>query len=279
MSILQHWQEQRDSLRNAITDRMNTADVIYQVRHALLQTEQNALAEMDDDLLRQQAGVLMSCLKGSLGLLEAHTAGQVWVAQKSEISKTNGRSLWRSAAIALALLAVYCGLNAEWVAMALAIAGLGLGLFALLQERRTASAILPKDEVRASVSVDIDRMLSVLDGQLRAMDRYLSDFSYLNDQARGGADNADAITLSRAAELMEALYDCDETERAPAEEAARRLLEKLGLQAVDYCEEHSRLFNALPSKSVTRTLSPAIVSIKDQQLLRRGTAAVRISAA
>ena len=31
-----------------------------QQRHALLQTEQNALAEMTDDVLRQQAGVLMS---------------------------------------------------------------------------------------------------------------------------------------------------------------------------------------------------------------------------
>lgn len=279
MSILQTWQEQRETLRNAITDRMSTADVLYQVRHALLQTEQNALAGMDDDLLRQQAGVLMSCLKGSLGLLEAHTAGQVWVAQKSEKPTANDRSLWRCAAAALALLAVYCGLNAEWVAMALAIAGLGLGFLALMKERRTVSAILPKDEVRASVSVDIDRMLSVLDGQLRAMDRYLSDFSYLNDQARGSAEGADPLTLSRAAELMEALYDCDEEGRAPAEEAARQLLSRLGLQTLDYSEESSRLFNTLPSKNLTRTLSPAIVSVEDQKLLRRGTAAVRIDAA
>ena len=279
MSILQHWDEQKAALRSALNERMSAADTVRYVRHTLLQVEQNALAEMDDDLLRQQASVLMGSLKGSVGLLEAHGTAQVWVAQKSQNTKTENHSLWRSAAAALALLAVYCGLSGEWIALILCCAGFGLGFFALLQERKNASSLLPRDEVQASVTVDIDRLFAILDGQLRAMDRYLSDFSYLNDQARGGADNADSITLSRAADLMEALYDCDEAERAPAEEAARRLLEKLGLQALDYCEEHSRLFNALPSKSTTRTLSPAIVSVKEQQLLRRGTAAVRIDAA
>ena len=279
MSIVEIWQEQRESLRSAITDRMSTSEVLYQVRHALLQTEQNALADLDDDVLRQQAGVLMSCLKGSLGLLEAHTAGKIWVAQKSEKSASPADSMWRFAACVLALLAVYCGLNAEWIAMALAAAGLILGAAALIRERKNASAILPKDEVQATVSIDVDRMLNVLDSQMRSMDRYLTDFAYLNDQARGNADSADSMTLSRAVDLIEALYDCDEEGRAPAEEAARQLLSRLGLQALDYSEENSRLFNTLPSKNITRALSPAIVSAEDQKLLRRGTAAVCISAA
>lgn len=279
MSIVQIWQEQREPLRSAITDRMSTSEVLYQVRHALLQTEQNALADLDDDVLRQQAGVLMNCLKGSLGLLEAHTAGKIWVAQKSEMNASPAASLWHCAAGAFALLAVYCGLNAEWVAMALAIAGLGLGAAALIKERKNASTILPRDEVQATVNIDVDRMLNVLDSQIRAMDRYLTDFAYLNDQARGSADSADSMTLSRAVDLIEALYDCDEEGRAPAEEAARQLLSRLGLQALDYSEENSRLFNTLPSKNITRTLSPAIVSAEDQKLLRRGTAAVCIGAA
>ena len=273
MSILQHWDEQKDALRSTLNDRMSAADTVRHVRHTLLQVEQNALAEMDDDLLRQQASVLMGSLKGSVGLLEAHGTAQVWVAQKSQNTKKENHFLWRLAAGALVILAVYCGLSDEWLASLLCCAGFGFGFSALVQERKNASSMLPRDEVQASVTVDIDRLFAILDGQLRATDRYLSD------QARGGADNADTITLSRAADLMEALYDCDEAERAPAEEAARRLLEKLGLQVLDYCEEHRRLFNALPSKSTTRTLSPAIVSVKEQQLLRRGTAAVRIDAA
>ena len=78
---------------------------------------------------------------------------------------------------------------------------------------------------------------------------------------------------------MEALYESDGEDMEGAHEAAKRLLSSLGLQAVDYSNETSRLFNALPSKTVTRTLSPAIVSAQDHQLLRRGTAAVRIDAA
>ena len=279
MNILQHWQNQKDALRSVLTDRISAADAVRHVRHALLQVEQNALAEMDDDLLRQQASVLMGSLKGSVGLLEAHGTAQIWVAQKIGSARSSSKMLWQIAAGVLAALAVWCGFRDEWLAMAMAFIGLAIGVCALFTERKEAAAILPKDEVQTTVTVDIDRLFAILDGQLRSMDRYLSDFSYLNDQARGGAESADPITLSRAADLMEALYECDEAERAPAEEAARRLLEKLGLQAVDYCEEQSKLFNALPSKSVTRTLSPAIVSVKDQQLLRRGTAAVRISAA
>ena len=74
---------------------------------------------------------------------------------------------------------------------------------------------------------------------------------------------------------MEALCGCD----PEAREAAGRLLAELGLGALDYSEENRRLFNALPSKSETRTLAPAIVSLEDQRLLRRGTAAVRTGAA
>ena len=279
MSILHYWQEQRGSLQNVISAHTASADIVYRVRHALLQTEQNALADMNDDLLRQQAGILMSCLKGSLGLLEAHTAGEVWVAQKSQLSRQNDNRFWQFAAAAVAVLGVFCGLNGQWLAAALAAAGLILGFFALIKERKSASAIMPKDEVRAAVSIDIARMFTVLESQLRAIERYLDDFSYLNDQARGDADCADPAVLSRAVEMIEALYDCNEAERAPVEDAARQLLRQLGLETVEYCEETSRLFNALPSKSVTRTLSPAILSVKDQKLLRRGTAAVRIDAA
>jgi len=279
MSVLHYWQEQRESLRSAITHQSTPADVIYHVRHALLQTEQNALSDMDDNLLRQQAGVLMSCLKGSLGLLEAHTAGAVWVAQKSQISKLSNSKLWQCAAAAIALLTVFCGLDGQWLAALLAAAGLGFGFFALTKERKAASAILPKDEVHTSVSVDIERMFAVLESQLRAIDRYLDDFSYLNAQARGDTECADPAVLSRAVEMIEVMYDCSEAERAPVEDAARRLLHQLGLETVEYSEETSRLFNVLPSKSVTRTLSPALISVKDQTLLRRGTAAVRIDAA
>ena len=82
MSIFQHWQEQRDNLRPSLAKTMSAAEITGQVRHALLQTEHNALAELDDDLLRQQAAVLMGCLKSALSLLEAHGTAQIWVAQK-----------------------------------------------------------------------------------------------------------------------------------------------------------------------------------------------------
>jgi len=277
--MMQYWQEQRELLRNTISDKTSTADAVHQLRHALLQTEQNALASINDDLLRQQAGVLMSCLKGSLHLLEAHSAGQVWVAQKSARLDNTVSPLLLCAAGAIILLILWCVLKGYWGAAILAGMGLVLGFAALLQERRKAAAAVPADEVKVSVGIHPERVLSVIDAQIHALDRYLDDFSYLNEQARAGGDGTDTVLLSRASELLEAIYDCDETERKPAEEAAHHLLGRLGLQVVEYSEETSRLFNALPSKSTTRTLSPAIVSTEDQRLLRRGTAAVQMNAA
>ena len=131
--------------------------------------------------------------------------------------------------------------------------------------------------MRVVLKPDVERLLTLMDRQMRAIDRSLNDLAYLNEQLRGGLQTADAATLARAADLMEALYECDGEVREAAGEAARRML--AGLGALDYTEENRRLFNALPSKSETRTLSPAIVSLEDRRLLRRGTAAVRTDAA
>lgn len=279
MSIWQHWQSQRENLRSTLTEQMTSSEVVFKVRHALLQTEQNALAEIEDHTLRQQAGILMNSLKGSLGLLEAHTAGKTWVAQKSTKTSDSRSNLWRIALALLGACAVWCVFRDEWIAAVLSLAGGAAGLFALITARKNGFSVLPEDEMQVTIGVDMERMLALLDGQLRAADRFLDDFGYLNEQARGGAGQADQAVISRAVDLMEALSDCDGEEILPVEDAARQLLLRLGLETVNYSEETSRFFNALPSKSVTRTLSPAILSTEDQKLLRRGTAAVRIDAA
>lgn len=281
MSVFDHWQMQKEPLRRAIEEQHELADVVYQIRHALLQTEQNALAELSDDVLRQQAGVLMSCVKTSVGLLDARVSSQVWVPQRAKAqAKPKGRlALWTIAALLEILLGGYCyfkGLVIGWI---VALAVLVVGICALAAGRKGAKSADTQDEVRVTLKPDIDRLFSLLDGQIRAVDRSLNDLAYLNDQLRGGAECTDAATLSRVANLLEALYECDESVREPACEAADRMLESMGLCALPYSEENRRLFSALPSKTETRTLSPAILSTQDNRLLRRGTAAVRIDAA
>ena len=53
MNIFDHWQAQKPALRAALEEQTDLAGAVDQVRRALLQTEQNALAEMSDDVLRQ----------------------------------------------------------------------------------------------------------------------------------------------------------------------------------------------------------------------------------
>ena len=255
------------------------SSVVYQTRHAVLQTEQNALAEIRDDILRQQAGVLFGCIRNSVGLLEANVTSQVWVAQSKHDGKKAISTLKQFSWFALLLACVYCAAKSLWLPLILTVASAVLNLAVWIKERRNAPPREKAPQIRATISVDTDRLLSLLDGQMNAVERYLNDFTYLNEQLRGASDLNDPVAVARACDLLEALYECDEAQRASADEAARKLLERLGLRVLDYSEENSRFFTALPSKNMTQTLSPAILSIKDQQLLRRGTAAVRMDAA
>ncbi len=279
MSMMQYWQEQRPLLSNVITAQTSPADAIRHLRHALLQTEQNALASISDDTLRQQAGVLMNCLKGSLHFLDTAAAGKVWVSPPKSSQKNTLSPFLMCALAALGLLIAWCVLKGYWGMTVLAGAALLASFAGYISDKKQRSFLPANDDIRVAVSISPERLLSVMDAQITAIDRYLDDFAYLNSQARGDGKNADPVLLSRASELLEALCDCDEETRRPAEDAANQLLSKLGMRAVLYTEENSRLFNTLPSKSLTRTLSPAIISTDDQRLLRRGTAAVRMDAA
>ena len=275
MTILEHWQQQKEDLLLKIDRSPAMADAVYQIRHALLQTEQNALAEMSDDTLRQQAGILISSVKSTIGLLEVPKASVSAAQFKKPVRKMErGQlSLMLIAAILLAVLAVCCYWKGWVLGTVLALCALLIGGAAALWKPAEA-----KSEPVCVMRVDTDRLFVLLDGQMRSIDRCLNDFAYLNEQLACGADPADEAALSRAADLMEALFEYSEAERAPAEEAACRLLNALGFCALSYSEENSRLFNILPSKNVTCTLSPAIVSAQDHRLLRRGTAAVQTAA-
>lgn len=278
-NVFDHWQAQKPALRAALEEQTDPAGAVDQVRRALLQTEQNALAEMSDDVLRQQAGVLMSLLKTSVGLVDCQASAQVWTPRR-QAERSAGRggiALWGAALLMQLVLGGYCYLKGLALGWLIALAALLAGAWALVRERRRPNA--QEDELRVVLKPDTERLLTLMDRQLRAIDRSLNDLAYLNDQLRGGPQAADAATLARAADLMEALYEYDGEARETAGEAARKLLAGLGLTALDYTEENRRLFNALPSKSETRTLSPAIVSLEDRRLLRRGTAAVRTDAA
>lgn len=279
MSAFECWQSQRETLRLALAEKSELKDMVYAVRHALLQTEQNTLSELEDDVLRQQTGVMFNCVKTSVGLLEAKTTSQVWLPQKQAQPKKGGRlTLGALAALTQGLLAYLCYAKGEWLGFGLALGALALTAAACFTGRKKL-APPAEDEVRVTLKLDADRLLGLLDAQLRAMDRYINDLTYLNDQLRGGGDGADTRTLSRFADLLEALYECEPEAREPAEEAVKQLMESMDLRALDYSDESRKLFTALPSKTETRTLSPAIVSTKDYRLLRRGTAAVKTEVA
>ena len=277
MNVFEHWQTQKEGLRTILAEQPDAPSAVYQVRHAIAQTEQNALAEMHDDVLRQQAGVLMSCIKQSVGFIEAQFASQVWVPRSMKNAVKKPAYLYWIAAAAQGIGCILCYDAEQWGLLVLLLAVLGLGLWQYVTEKKTLET--PESTCKVTLTPDIDCIFTLLDDQMRAVDRYLNDFGYLNDQLRCGAECSDTVVLARASDLMEALYDVADEERETIEEAACRLLEGMGMRAVEYSEENRRLFNALPSKSMTRTLSPAIVSIKDDKLLKRGTAAVRSGAA
>ena len=220
-------------------------------------------------------GVLFSLVKGSVSFLETPVAVTSWVAQSRREEKTGGKA-WL--VVLAALLMVFSGLCCYFRGIVLgwvsALAALIAGSAALLSERRKNRKPARHEEVRVTLQPDVERLLAVLDGQMRAIDRCANDFAYLNDSLQGREQGSSA-TAERLADLMEAVYELEGDEQDEVAGAAEGLLKGLGFRAVPYSAENSRLFTVLPSKNETRTLSPAIVSAEDFRLIRRGTAAVR----
>lgn len=270
MSFSENWDVQRETLRQELSSGLDAAGLLYRVRHAMAQTEQNTLAEIPDETLRQQAGVLFSCLKNDLSLLEVPVTERVWQAKEAE-KKGKRNFFLLPAAIVQAALMLYAYLADQWALLAFSGAALALGIAAFLKSRARGKDAEP--EITVTVKPDPEKLLSVLDAQMRALDRFLGDFRYLNERLCAGGDAADSLTIQRAADLLEALYDSDEEDPAPRE-AAKGLLRGMGLRAEDYSAENAGLFTLLPSRSCCRTMVPALLSEKDGRLLRRGTAVV-----
>lgn len=206
--------------------------------------------------------------------MDVSVSHQVWVAQKAETDARKRFPLWSAISAGLiAATALFAYFGSQWLLLGVSAGALICGIIGFLRKGKQPAA-LPKDRVNVTITPDADRLFQQLDAQMRSIDRCLNDFSYLNEQLRGTGDSADTVTVSRASDLIGALYECDEENREPAEQAARDLLASMGLSVMEYSPENRGCFNILPSKQHTRTLSPAVLSVKDHHLLRRGTAAV-----
>lgn len=276
MTAFECWQEQRDELKLSLHKQNSMADVVFSIRHALMQTEQNLLAAQTDDVLRQQLGVLFSFAKSAVLYLETPMATSAWVAQSRKKQPANGgKLLLRLMPIGLILLCgLFCYFEKLTFGWILSLVALGFYALSFLPEKKPAPS--QDDALRITLQPDVERLLSVIDGQMRTIDRCINDFAYLNDSLRGDDHSANAATAGKIGELLEAVYDVEPESREPLEDALQSLLSDMGLTAVPYSEQTARLFTALPTKNETRTIAPAIVTSDDFGLLRRGTAAVKM---
>ncbi len=280
MAAFECWCAQKEKLRESLKDCADTSAVAYAVRHALAQVEQNTMAGQNDDLLRQQTGILFSCVKSSAQLLDISVSSKVWVAQSQRKEKRGGNALlWIVAGLAQLAAGLYGYFTAQlisWALIAGAFVAAGIALFTARSRGRAGGPDL-EDEVRVTLRPDVDKLFQVLDGQMRAIDRFMNDFAYLNEQTMGKGKTPDGKAVTLVADMLEALYECDDEAREAAGAAAGRMLQGLGMEAVEYSDQTRNLFTTLPSKTETRTMVPAILSAEDHRLLKRGVAAVRLA--
>lgn len=277
MTAFEYWQEQRDELRTSLHNQSSMADVVFSIRHALLQTEQNLLASQRDDILRQQLGVLFSFAKSAVHYLETPVTTSAWVAQSRKKKPHSGKKRFlRLFPMGLIVLCgVFCYFEALTIGWILSLVALAAYALSFLPEKKPA--VTDDPALRITLQPDVERLLAVIDGQMRTIDRCINDFAYLNDSLRGDDQSGGTALANRISELMEAVYDVEPESREPLEDAMESLLGDLGLTAIPYSENNARLFTTLPSKNETRTITPAIVTAEDCTLLKRGTAAVNMN--
>ncbi|MBE5802509.1 MAG: hypothetical protein E7319_09520 [Clostridiales bacterium] len=283
MTAFEHWQNERDALHSVISAQQDINGVVYEIRHAILQTEQNTLAAQSDDVLRQQTGVLFSMLKNSVSLLSAPISSTTWVAasKRKEKRHSGALPLMIAAFFAMVSAGLWGYARGDLLGWMLPLAALVLACIAMVIDagERKKKTQQNSENVRVTFTPDPDKLLAVIDGQMRSLDRCINDFSYLNDTLRNPGGSVGKQNLNAVSELLEVIYSYDEDLRSQADDAVTHLLSGYGLVALEYTRERSKLFNALPSKNMTRTICPAIVSAEDHRLLRRGTAVVQTDAA
>lgn len=281
MTALENWQEQRTALAKELKDQREISDILYSVRHALMQTEQNTLAAQTDDVLRQQLGVLFGLLKNSVNLLNIPATATTWTPYAKKKKPRPGLPFLFGAALILILTVVWMYAKGDLLGWLLPLATLVLGLVGIAandRARRKEEAGLFAEQ-RTTHTLDTEQLLGAIEAQIVMIDRCTTDFAYLNRSLRNPAGSAGWQNLDAVSELLETIYAYDDDLRTQAGDAMQQLLIEMGLEAVDFDPENERLFTQLPSKNMTRTLCPALLSAEDHRLLRRGTAVVRANAA
>lgn len=283
MTAYESWQEQREELSREVAQQQDLSGVIYAVRHALLQTEQNVLASQNDDVLRQQMGVLFALLKNSISLLNVPVSSTTWTAasRRKEKRMEGGFPFLLSAGLALLAAGFWSYAKGDLLGLILPLGALVLCIVGLLLNRKEKRALASdhQPQLKVTQSIDPELLLSAIDAQILMIDRCSNDFSYLNQSMRTPAGGIGTQNLEAISDLLEVIYAYDDDLRQQADEAVSHLLSDMGLETMEYSKENQKLFNQLPSKNMTRTLCPAILSAEDHRLLRRGTAVVRSDAA
>lgn len=278
MGAYEAWCAQKHKLRQSIQEGQDGGGIAYAVRHALAQVEQSTMAQQGDDLLRQQTGILFSCCKTSASLLDVSVATTAWLPQRQQTVKKSPLTgvLWALAAVLQGAVGLYGyakGLWMLWIPMAAAVAA---AMGALLLGKRKRPKEEPPGQVKVTLRPDEEKLFRVLDAQTQAIDRYINDFAYLNEQHAAQEAAPEGKMLSRVADMLEALWEYDDGTGEAAQAAAERMLDSMGLAAASYTPENGHLFTVLPSRDQTKTLVPAIVAKDDRRLLRRGVAAVKM---
>lgn len=282
MTAYESWQEQREELGKEVARQQELSGVIYAIRHALLQTEQNVLASQNDDVLRQQMGVVFALLKNSISLLNVPVSSTTWTAASRRNEKRLERGFPFLLAAGLVLLATVLWSYAKkdllgWVLPLAAAVLCILGLVLNHKARKARTSDQP--QLKVTHSIDSEALLNAIDAQIVMIDRCTNDFTHLNQSLRAPSGGIGVQNLEAVSDLLEVLYAYDDDLRQQSDEAIGQLLSEMGLETMEYTQENQKLFNQLPSKNMTRTLCPAILSAEDHHLLRRGTAVVRTDAA
>lgn len=280
MSAYQCWLTQKEQLQASLQASQEVSATVYLIRRALAQVEQITMSEQQDDSLRQQVGILFSCIKTSLTLLEVPMSTSTWVAQplaaseKPKQKRNTARFLLPACAVqaAVGVFAYVKGEPLLWIPLAGALIATIIGW---LQSHRSHAPQLPQDRVKVTITPDRDRLLQAIDAQMKAIDRFANDFAYLNEQITLRSASPETQDIALLAELMQAVCECEGESGEDAVAAARLLLAGRGVRAEAYNAEIAGNFTILPSLNKTRTLVPALVSQKDGSLLFRGTAAVQ----
>ena len=268
------FENRKDALRTQIAGAQDASDAIAAVTMTLEQVACDLAQDERDDLTRQrQLAVLALARRSPMLLRAARAEGQLVVEHVPAPAHKVRMGVLGAGGVILLGTAAHAALSGSLTVALLQVIG---ALLLCVGSARALQPVQERQSAKGIVCLDAEDLVREVGQICQAADICVSDLHVI-EQERGVSrltGTVDDAVLDLLSSMLEARASGREDLAVRVLGQAEQYLHMMGVEAVEYDENHAAAFDVLPTLSGSRTVRPAL--LQDGRVLRRGVAAVAV---